>query len=153
MANEKFVINKPVVEMAPAATPTTFTDRSIWFDNIEIKPMRVTTDVAAYGDAGNATEKAHRDHSVTFSCFHSKAHTDFSSLLFTEFGADGKTMFKVKYQDAAISADNPQYRFGIKVHSLGSIGGTRGSASKLSETFKIEGYLEKSVDGSTWTNV
>lgn len=153
MANEKRVTNKPVVELAPAATPTSYTDYSVWFDNIELKFMRVSTDVAAYGDAGAATAKAHRDHSVTFSCFHSQAFTDFSAFLFTEFAADGNTMVKVKYQDASISADNPQFRFAIKVHSLGSLGGQRGAASKLSETFKIEGYVEKTVDGSTWTNI
>lgn len=152
MANEKFVINKPVVEYQPAAGGS-FADISVWFDNIELKPMRVTTDVAAYGDAGAATEKAHRDHTVTFSCFHSKAWSDFSALLVTEFSADGGTVFRVKYQDATVTADNPQFRFTIKINSLGSIGGQRGSAAKLSETFKIEGYLEKSEDGSTFTNI
>ena len=154
MANEVLVVRKPLVWMAPAATPTTFAAIENFVKKITIKPKRGKIDVRNYATEGNKNEKGDPEHEVEIEFFHSRSYTDFTSLLITELNADDPTHFRVKYRGAvATSGTNGIWQFAVQFTDLGSLGGEKNTASMLSVTLPIEGKIKFSTDGTTFNDL
>lgn len=150
MAGEKLVIQDPEVLMLPSTLSdwASATNVSKFCKNVAPGPTRTEVDVAAYGDQGNATEKSVRAHECAFEFFHSRAYSEFSGLLVTELNSNNNTQFRVRWSGAAVSADNPQFTFSVKVVKL-NFGGQRGAAAMISQTYKVQGLISVSIDGTT----
>jgi hypothetical protein len=153
MAQERLVVRRPLVWWAPAATPATFTAIEGFVKKITIKPKREKVEVKGYGDEGNRNEKTDQNHEVEIELYHSRTWSEFSDLLVTELNADDPTWFRVKYRGAvATGTGNRIFQFKIQLTDLGSIGGEKNTASMLSSTFPIEGKVQSSTDGTTFTD-
>jgi hypothetical protein len=153
MAQERLVIRNPLVWMAPAATPTTFAACEGFVKKITIKPKRGKVDTKGYSDGGQRNEKLDAEHEAELEFFHSRAWSEFSALLVTELNADDPTGFRVKYRGAvAAGADNRVFQFKVQLTDLGSLGGEKNTASMASMTLPIEGKVQSSTDGTTFTD-
>jgi len=147
------VVKRPVVTYAAAAAPTVFTDISQYIKKITIKPKRGKVDVRGYGDTGPHNEKTDPEHQVDLDFFHSRAWSAFSDLMATELNADDNTIFRVRYRGTtAVGVDNPTFQFAVKFLDMGTIGGEKNTASMMTMSLDIEGMVQKSVDGTTFTD-
>lgn len=147
------VVKRPVVTYAAAAAPTVFTDISQYVKKITIKPKRGKVDVRGYGDTGPHNEKTDPEHQVDLEFFHSRAWSAFSELMVTELNADDDTTFRVKYRGPTpTGVDNKVFQFAVKFLDLGTIGGEKNTASMMTMTLDIEGVVQASTDGTTFTD-
>jgi hypothetical protein len=151
----KLVIYNPVVEYraASAGGSGAFTNVSGNVKEVSLMPKRVRVDVGVFDTPGQSTEKGSSQSEVRFHFLHSADATVFTNILLTELAADGDTEFRFKMKDAATSAANPVYWVKIKLNDAGELGGARDTASGAQLTFPVEGIIQKSVDGTTFTTV
>lgn len=148
MANEPLINRRPKVftRGAAAAGSGAWTNRSANFYKFELSPMVTSIPTPNFTTLGGLTEKGDPDHSVAVGINHSRLYSELTGFLATEFAAEGDTevMFKAR-GDVATSADNPYYRCKFKLTSMGKLGGAKNELSKLEESFKLEGQIERSV--------
>lgn len=153
MAQERLIVRRPLVWMAPAATPTTFSAIEGFVKKITIKLKRGKVDTKGYSDGGARNEKLDPEHEVEIELYHSRTWSEFSALLITELNADDPTFFRVKYRGAtAVGTANRIWQFKVQLTDLGSIGGEMNTASMASMTLPIEGMVQTSTDGTTFTD-
>lgn len=148
MANEPLINRRPKVFYRPAASAGVgaWTDVSAHFYKFELAPKVASIPTGAFTTVGNKSEKGDPDHDLSVGINHTRAWTDFSSLLAVEFAAEGDTEFMFKARGAvATSGTNPYVRCKIKLTSLGKLGGAKNEISRIEESFKTEGQLEIST--------
>lgn len=153
MAGERLIVKRPTVDMAPAATPTTFATIQVFVKSVTIRAKRGSVDTKGYADAGARTEKLDAEHEAVFSFYHSRDWAAFSALLVTELNSDDTTFFRVKYRGpTAPGTANRVFQFGVKITDIGSIGGELNTPSMADFTAPIEGAVQSSTDGTTFTD-
>lgn len=153
MTGERLIVKRPTVEMAPAATPTTFATIQVFVKQIAIRPKRGKIDTRGYADTGARNEKLDAEHEAVLTFYHSRDWSAFSALLVTELNSDDTTFFRVKYRGpTAPGVTNRVFQFGVKITDLGSIGGEVNTASMAEMTLPIEGAVQSSTDGTTFTD-
>jgi len=148
MANEPLINRRPKVFYRPAASAGAgaWTDVSAHFYRFELMPKVASIATGAFTTVGNKSEKGDPDHDLSVGINHTRNWSEFSALLATEFNAEGDTEFMFKARGAvATSLDNPYFRCKIKLTSMGKIGGAKNDISRLEESFKTEGQIERST--------
>lgn len=153
MAQERLIVRRPLVWYAAAATPTTFVAIEGFVKKITIKPKRGKVDTKGYSDGGSRNEKLDPEHEVELSFYHSRTWSEWSALLVTELNSDDPTFFRVKYRGAvAPGTGNRVFQFKVQLTDIGSIGGEMNTASMADMTLPIEGMVQSSIDGTTFTD-
>ena len=146
----RLIIRKPKVyyrtAVNEAAGTDTWVDVSGYFRSVEIMPKREKIPTPGYGTVGYRNDKGDPTHQIKLVAYHSRAWTDFSSLMVAELNSDDPTGFMVKYRgEVATSTDNPYRKVAVMMIDLGSLGGQQNTPSSLDITLDIEGQILKST--------
>lgn len=153
MAQERLIVRRPLVWYAAAADPATWVAIEGFVKKITIKGKRGKVDTKGYSDGGARNEKLDPEHEVDLSFFHSRTWSEWSALLIDELNADDPTWFRVKYRGAvAAGTANRIFQFKVQLTDIGTIGGEMNTASMADMTLPIEGMVQSSTDGTTFTD-
>lgn len=137
--NPKVFLN-PTTDGTPSGT-TGGTDVSVYFTKFGITLARTEVDVQAFGDIGDATEKASNMHKVDVEYFNSAVFGDFTALMITELGSNSDTIFLFKDDANTFTDARPGYLVRVKVCTLGDLFGAKNTASKGTTSWKVQGQV------------
>lgn len=119
------------------------TDYSDEVSEFVIEPTRTTvTQMATYADASENDAAGVRKDSVTITCKNEQAAASLARELYTAILTDSAELaFVVRYDDAAIGVDNPEYSGNLIVTAV-TLGTKVGDERIMSQTFPVNSLAQ-----------